>query len=112
MKKKMSQNKVDAIGGGLALLLGIGFLGDVFQLWDFNFFQGWWVLFLYIPAICGFLTKGITAGGVLLTITAIILTVGIFVDLDIRLWGLGLIIFVAYIGVKSFYEKWKSPDDN
>lgn len=106
MKVKFDGNKVEAIGNGIALLLGLAFLGDVFNLWNFNLFEGWWVLFLYIPAICGFLTKGITSGGVMLTITAVILTIGLFVDLDGRLWGLALIIYLAYLGFKSLSRQW------
>ncbi len=94
MKNQITQNKIEAIGNGIALLLGLAFLGDVLDLWNFNPFSGWWVLFLYIPAICGFLTKGITEGGVMLTLTAIVLTVGMFTDVDGRLWRGALILYL------------------
>lgn len=112
MRKQMVQNKIEAIGNEIALLLGLAFLGDVFDLWTFNPFSGWWVLFLYIPAICGFLTKGITAGGVMLTLTAIVLTVGMFTDIDGRLWSAALILYLAYLGGKALYHKWNTPADN
>lgn len=111
MKNKMTNNKIEAIGNGIALLLGLGFLGDVFELWSFNLFSGWWVLFLYIPAICGFLTKGITSGGVMLILTAIVLTVGMFIDMTGRLWGVALILYLAYLGGKSLYHQWNNPVD-
>lgn len=109
MKKQMTQNKIEAIGNGIALLLGLAFLGDVFDLWNFDPFSGWWVLFLYIPAICGFLTKGVTPGGVMLTLTAIVLTVGMFTDVDGRLWSAALILYLAYLGGKTLYRKWNAP---
>ena len=109
MKKQMAQNKIEAIGNGIALLLGLAFLGDVFDLWSFNPFSDWWVLFLYIPAICGFLTKGVTPGGVMLTLTAIVLTVGMFTDVDGRLWSAALILYLAYLGGKTLYRKWNAP---
>ena len=87
MKKQIAQNKIETIGNGIALILGLAFLGDIFELWNFSPFSGWWILFLYIPAVCGFLTKGVTAGGVMLALTAIVLTVGIFTDVDGRLWS-------------------------
>ena len=111
MKNQMTQNKIEAIGNGIALLLGLAFLGDVFDLWSFNPFSGWWVLFLYIPAVCGFLTKGITTGGVMLTLTAIVLTVGMFMDVDGRLWSVALILYLAYLGGKSLFHQWHTPSD-
>lgn len=112
MRKQIEQNKIEAIGNGIALILGLAFLGDVFDLWTFNLFSGWWVLFLYIPAICGLLTKGITAGGVMLTLTAIVLTVGMFTNVDGRLWGVALILYLAYLGGKALYRKWNASVDN
>lgn len=112
MKNQITQNKIDAIGNGIALLLGLAFLGDVFDLWSFNPFSGWWVLFLYIPAICGFLTKGITPGGIMLMLTAIVLTIGMFTDVDGRLWSGALILYLAYLGGKTLYHKWNTPIDN
>lgn len=110
MKKQIAQNKIETIGNGIALILGLAFLGDIFELWNFSPFSGWWILFLYIPAVCGFLTKGVTAGGVMLALTAIVLTVGIFTDVDGRLWSVALLLYLAYIGGKSLYQRWNTPN--
>lgn len=108
----MTKNKIEVIGNGIALVLCLAFLGDLFELWSFDPLDGWWVLFLYIPAICGFLSKGITSGGVLLMLIAIVLTVGIFTDLDGRLWSVALILYLAYLGISSLCRKWNAPVSN
>lgn len=111
MNKNPTQGKIDTIGNAIALALGLAFLGDLFELWRFDPFDGWWVLFLYIPVACGFLTKGITAGGIMLALTAAVLTIGIFRDTDGRLWGAALIIYLAYLGGRSLYRTWNTPAD-
>lgn len=112
MKAQISKTKIEVIGNGIALALGLAFLGDLFELWRFDPFDGWWVLFLYIPVVCGFLTKGITAGGVMLALTAAVLTIGIFRETDGRLWGAALIIYLAYLGGRSLYRTWNTPADS
>ena len=109
MKNEITRGRVELIGNALALLLGLAFLGDVLELWSFYPFHGWWVLFLYIPAVCGFITKGITAGGIMLSLTALVLTVGMFTDVDGRLWSAALLIYLAYLGVSSLYRRWNAP---
>jgi predicted membrane protein len=38
--------------GAFFIIIGLGFAGNAFDLWDFNlFFEGWWTLFIIIP--CG-----------------------------------------------------------
>ncbi|MDO5520650.1 MAG: hypothetical protein Q4G58_09175 [bacterium] len=111
MKETMVQRRAEAIGNGMALVLGLAFLGDLFELWNFNPYDGWCVLFLYIPAITGFIKKGITSGGVLLTLTAIVLTVGIFTEIDGRIWGAALLIYLAFLGGRSVYRKWNGETE-
>ena len=108
MKNEIARGRVELIGNGLALLLGLAVLGDVFELWSFDPFDGWWVLFLYIPAVCGFITKGITAGGIMLSLTALVLTAGMFTDVDGRLWGAALLIYLAYLGVSFLCRRWNA----
>lgn len=111
MKNKVMRNRVETIGNGIALLLGLAFLGDLFGLWCFDPFDGWWVLFLYIPAVTGFLVNGVTAGGIMLTLTALVLTVGMFTDVDEKLWAVALMIYLAYLGFNSLRRKWNAPEE-
>jgi predicted membrane protein len=52
--------KVSNIIWGLAFIIaGIGFAGNVLGFWDFNlFFDGWWTLFIIIPAIVSIVQDG------------------------------------------------------
>lgn len=110
MKSSLYKKRVELIGNEITLLLGLIFLGNFFELWSFDPFDGWWVLFLYIPAICGFLTKGITTGGILLTLTAVALTIGMVTDLDERVWAVALILYLAFISGKSLCNKWREDE--
>ena len=48
--------------GLLLIVFGLLFLGNSFDLWNFNlFFDGWWTLFIIIPSICSLLNKDYTA---------------------------------------------------
>ena len=45
------------------ILIGIGFAGNAFNLWDFNlFFPGWWTLFIIIPCGISILQDGFHSG--------------------------------------------------
>ena len=100
----MSKRKINACGNMAAMILGLLFLGDILELWSFHPFDGWWLLFLYIPVVCGLLTQGITSGGVMLACTAIALTVGMFMDIDGRVWSVVLLVYLAYIGWRSIQK--------
>lgn len=100
----MTKEKINALGNMAAMVLGLLFLGDIFELWSFHPFDGWWLLFLYIPVTCGFLTQGITRGGVMLACTAVVLTIGMFTDIDGRIWSIVLLVYLAYIGGRSIQK--------
>lgn len=70
------RNRVGTIFLGLAfMLIGLGFMGDVFSWWSFElFFDGWWTLFIILPCISSIISRGpqfgnlfgLTIGGILL----------------------------------------------
>ena len=102
----MNAKKVNAIANGAAILLGLAFLGDLLELWSFHPFDGWWVLFLYIPAISGLVVNGVTSSGVLMLLTAFVLTLGLVADVDGRIWCAALILYLAYVGGRSVHKNW------
>lgn len=62
MKTKVS----NVILGVIFLLVGIGFLGNVLNLWQFElFFDGWWTLFIIIPCIYSMIDHGVNWGNVI-----------------------------------------------
>lgn len=46
--------------GLLLVIVGLGFAGNVFGLWNFElFFDGWWTLFIIIPCIISMIQNGL-----------------------------------------------------
>lgn len=71
MRKNVAQ-----VGIGLFLILaGVLYIGRLFGLWDIGvFFDGWWTLFIIIPAILAMTNNGINFGNVImLSIGALLL---------------------------------------
>lgn len=55
--------------GGALIAIGLGLLGSAFGFWDFNlFFDGWWTLFLIVPALASIFSGGFSTGNVILLI--------------------------------------------
>lgn len=53
----------NVIWGLIFIILGIGFGGNAFDLWNFEvFFDGWWTLFLIIPCIISIVQSGMNTG--------------------------------------------------
>lgn len=68
MRKRISST----LWGLIFIVVGIGIAGDMAGAWNFwQFFEGWWTLFLIVPALFSMIEKGITIGN------SIIFTVGI-----------------------------------
>lgn len=61
--------------GIIFIVAGVGFAGNAFHLWNFDlFFNGWWTLFLIVPAIVSMIENGPNTGNsILLIIGAILL---------------------------------------
>lgn len=55
MKNKMA----NILPGVILILIGAGYLGNVFGIWNFSvFFDGWWTLFILIPFATNLLSYG------------------------------------------------------
>lgn len=54
------RNKMSNILWGLGfIVVGLGFAGNAFGLWDFRlFFRGWWTLFIIIPSLISMIQNG------------------------------------------------------
>ncbi|SFR62046.1 LiaF transmembrane domain-containing protein [Anaeromicropila populeti] len=73
----MRNKSSSIIWGVLFIAVGLGFVGEVYDLWSFNMlFSGWWTLFIIIPSIASIIQKGPKA----FTISALI--VGILILLS------------------------------
>ena len=71
----MKMKPSNLIWGLIFIVVGIGFAGNVLDLWDFNlFFNGWWTLFIIIPCIVSLIQNGFSSGNVIgLTIGVLLL---------------------------------------
>ena len=66
MRKRIS----NTLWGILFIVVGIGIAGNMAGLWDIRFFfNGWWTLFLIVPAFFGIIENGIRIGN---TITLLV----------------------------------------
>lgn len=53
----------NVLWGLFFILIGIGFAGNVFDLWNFNlFFPGWWTLFIIVPCGISIVQNGFHTG--------------------------------------------------
>lgn len=100
-------NQTNKILGIIFILLGIGYLGDQFQLWSFTiFFAGWWTLFLIIPGVVSMITSGVKSHNVLLTGIGIYLFLWVNDIVRFRFtFQLMIAVMFIYLGVKLITSK-------
>ncbi len=73
----MRKNIGNILWGLLFIVVGVGLIGEVFDLWDYNlFFKGWWTLFIILPALVSMIQNGIRVGN------SIAMGVGVLLLLD------------------------------
>lgn len=61
------RNKLgDVLWGLVFIILGIGFAGNAFHIWNFQvFFDGWWSLFIIVPCAISIIQNGSNTGNVI-----------------------------------------------
>lgn len=71
----MKMKPSNLIWGLIFIVVGLGFAGNVLELWDFNlFFNGWWTLFIIVPCAASLIQNGFTSSNVIgLTIGGLLL---------------------------------------
>ncbi len=87
--------KSNVFVGFLIIILGVIFLGNNLEIWDFEiFFDGWWSLFVIVPGIISFI-KGEFKNAI------ITIVIGVFLLLasrDIITWNLLWPVVIILIG--------------
>ncbi len=80
------RNRTSNILWGIAfIIIGIGFAGKAFDMWDFNlFFDGWWSLLIIIPCGISIIQNGPRSGNIVGLIIGLIL---LLVAQDIIRWS-------------------------
>ena len=115
----MRNNISSVLWGVLFIVAGVGFVGNAFGLWNFElFFNGWWTLFIIIPAINGLVTDEEKTGSIIWLIIGITLLLGCqdLISFDI-LWKLTLPVILVFIGLSIMFNNngkkiSKNTDDN
>ena len=55
----MKSKTLAAVLGIALIVIGIGHIGNIFEVWHFEvFFPGWWTLFIIIPAVVNLIKNG------------------------------------------------------
>ncbi|MDT8336290.1 MAG: DUF5668 domain-containing protein [Candidatus Izemoplasmatales bacterium] len=89
--------------GILLIVLGGIFLLNKFNVFNFDiFFDGWWTLFLIIPAIMSMSKQGVTTGNTVLLIIGIVLLLW---ERGIDLQGFLVPAVLIVLGISLFVRK-------
>lgn len=107
----MKRNISPLLFGIVFILAGLGYLGAVFFDWDFSiFFDGWWTLFIIIPAFISMLANRPRAFNVAAFIVGVLLLLNqqdVINSKDFRLMIVAAVIF--YIGILLIIHYFKTP---
>lgn len=89
--------------GILLIVLGGIFLLNKFNVFNFDiFFDGWWTLFLIVPAIMSMSKQGVTTGNTVLLIIGIVLLLW---ERGIDLQGFLVPAVLIVLGISLFVRK-------
>lgn len=102
------RNKIGNVLWGLFfVILGVGFAGNAFDLWNFNlFFPGWWTLFIIIPCGISIFQNGFQVAPVCGLIIGLLLFLGQNSVLDMSIIGrLIFPIILILIGISIMFRR-------
>ncbi len=88
------------------IIIGVGFAGNAFDLWDFElFFRGWWTLFIIIPCAISLIQNGFRVSnlaGLLIGIMLLMSSMGI---IDANVMGKLIVPFIfVFIGLSMIFK--------
>ena len=92
---------------GLAIILvGVGYLGEILNIWDFNlFFNGWWTLFIIVPGVISIIESGFNVGNSFCVILGTLLLLS-YQDIVPRgiLWKMMFPVILILIGFSILFR--------
>lgn len=101
MRRRIS----NTILGLIFVIIGIGFAGDVMNLWTFNlFFKGWWTMLIIIPCFLSIIRGDISVGPITGLIIGVMLLVSHYVSLNFNIWKLIIPIILIVIGLRIILQ--------
>lgn len=104
----LKNTKSNILWGIIFILVGLGFFGKIFGIWNFNFnlFDGWWTFIIIVPCCISLFSHGPKK------INTIGLSVGLVLLLDqtniirgISVFDLCIPLILIGIGVSFFIQK-------
>lgn len=107
----MKKNIAPLLFGIFFILAGLGYMGSVLFHWDFTiFFDGWWTLFIIVPAfisICANGPRGFTVGAFLVGVLLLLSRLGIW---PARYTGVAIVgLVILSIGVTLILNYFRQP---
>ncbi|MEM1485157.1 LiaF domain-containing protein [Oscillospiraceae bacterium PP1C4] len=101
------RNRMSGIFGGLAfILVGIGFAGNAFNLWDYSlFFNGWWTLFIIVPCFLSLFQNGLHTSSIIGLAIGVLLLLSAqgIVDRNM-IWKLMVPVVFVLIGIRIMFR--------
>lgn len=110
----MRNAKGNIIWGILFILVGIGFAGKIFGIWDLNFhlFDGWWTMFIIVPSCINLMNRGPRKGNIIgLAVGLLLLLDQLNIFKKISVFDLSIPVILIAIGI-SFFFKSNGKDEN
>lgn len=104
----MKNTKSNILWGSLFILVGIGFIGKVFNVCNFSFslFDGWWTLLIIIPCCISLFSRGPKKANIIgLAIGLVLLLDQINIIRGISVFDLFIPIILIGIGISFFFQK-------
>ena len=93
---------------GLFLIgAGVACVGRALHLWYFDpFFEGWWTLFLLVPAACSMASNGINGGNLTLALVGVLFLLEEQEVLqDVQIWPLAVALLLVWGGIRLLFPR-------
>ncbi len=101
MRNKLS----NALWGLFFVIIGIGFAGNVMDLWKFElFFDGWWTFLIIIPCFISMIQSGFGVASTTGFIIGVLLFISSRVDFNFSVWELIIPAILVFIGVRLLFQ--------
>lgn len=108
MRLKLS----NAIWGIIFIILGVGFAGNAFSLWEFNlFFNGWWTLFIIIPCSVSLIKNGYKTSSLIGLLIGVMLLLSAQNFINGELFGKLIVPFIfVLLGISMVLKNFLGKD--
>jgi predicted membrane protein len=101
----MRNKFTNALWGLFFIVIGIGFAGNVLNIWDFQlFFDGWWTFLIIIPCFISMIQSGFGVGSTMGFIIGVLLFMNYQVDLNFDIWQLIVPAILILIGLRIIFQ--------